>query len=49
MPGRVPLAGCPDVEEDGMEEVALWAPVEDEGAGASEKESAEEDGPNPLL
>ena len=49
MPGRVLLAGGPDVEEDEMEEVTLWAPVEDEGTGTSEEESAEEDGPNPLF
>ena len=49
MPGRVLLAGGPDVEKDGMEEVTLWAPVEEEGTEISEEESAEEDGPSPPL
>ena len=30
MPGRVLLAGGPDAEEDEMEEITLWAPVEEE-------------------
>ena len=33
MPSRVLLAGGPDVEEEGMEEVALWAPEAEEGPG----------------
>lgn len=49
MASRVLLAGGPDVEEDEMEEVTLWAPVEEEGTGISEEESAEEDGPGPHL
>lgn len=49
MPGRVLLAGGPNVEEDDMEEVTFWAPVEDEGTGISEEESTEEDGPGPPL
>ena len=49
MPGRVLLTGGPDVEEDEMEEVTLWTPVEEEGTDISEEESAEEDGPGPPL
>ena len=49
MPGRILLAGGLDVEEDEMEEVMLWAPVEEEGIEISEEESAEEDGPGPPL
>ena len=45
MPGRVPLAGGPDVDEE-MEEVELWAPEREEGSDISES-SEEEDGPGP--
>ena len=36
MPGRVLLAGWPDVDEEEMEGVELWAPEEAEGPGISE-------------
>ena len=44
MPGRVLLAGGPDLDEEEMEEVELWAPEEEEGSDIS---SEEEDGPGP--
>ena len=43
MPGRV-LVGGPDLGEEEMEEVELWAPEEEEGSDIS---SEEEDGPGP--
>ena len=46
MPGRVIFAGGPDVDENDLEEIVMWAP-EEEGAGNSE--ISEEDGPNPPL
>ena len=49
MLSRVLLAGGPDVEEDEVEEVTLWAPGEEEGTEITEKERAEEDGPGPPL
>ena len=45
MPGRV-LVGGPDLGEEEMEEVELWAPEEEEGTDISES-SKEEDGPGP--
>ena len=42
--GGSSLRGGPDVEEDGLEEIEMWAP---EG-GAGESEISEEDGPGPL-
>ena len=42
------MAGGPDGEEDGLEEITLWAPVEEGGTEVSE-EIAEEDGPGPPL
>lgn len=50
MPGRVFLAGRPDVEEDDLEEMELWAP-EEEGArssGVSEEEEAGFDPPSRM-
>ena len=47
MPGRVFLAGGPDVDESELEEILLWAP-EEEGAGSS-RVIEEEDGPGPAL
>ena len=38
--------GGPDVDEEGLEEMVLWAPEEKEGSGISES-SEEEDGPGP--
>ena len=38
MPGRVLLAGGPDVDEEEMDEVVLWAPEEEEGTRISESE-----------
>ena len=47
MPGRVLLAGAPDVNEDDLDEIVLWAPEEKEtGSG---EEIKEEDGPGPPL
>ena len=46
MPGRVFLAGGPDMEEGELEEIEMWAP--EEGAGESEI-SEEEDGPSSPL
>ena len=46
MPGRVLLAGGPDLDEDEMEEVELWAPEVEEGSDIS-KSSEEEDEPGP--
>ena len=46
IPGRVLLAGEPDLEEDEMEEVGLWAPEEVERLDISES-SEEKDGPGP--
>ena len=43
MPGRILLAGGPDLDEEEMEGVELWAPEEEEGSDISE----EEDGPGP--
>ena len=44
IPGQILLAGGPDVEEDDLEEIEVWAPEE----GAREIEiSEEEDGPGP--
>ena len=48
MPGRVFLPGGADVDEEEMDEIALWAPGEGEGTGISES-SEEEDGPGPPL
>ena len=44
--GRVLSAGGSDLGEDEMEEVELWAPVEEEGPGISGS-SEEEDRPGP--
>ena len=46
VPGRILLVGGPDVDEEGLEEMVLWAPEEKEGSGISES-SEEEDGPGP--
>ena len=46
IPSRILLAGRPDVDEEELEEVALWAPEEEEGPGISES-SEEEGGPGP--
>ena len=46
MPGRILMAGGPDVEENELEEVVLWAPEEEDGSDISES-SEEEDGPGP--
>ena len=46
IPGRVPLAGGPDVNESELEEVVLWAP-EEEAAGSSGVSEEEEEGPGP--
>ena len=46
IPGRILLAGGPDVEEDGLDEIEVRPP--EEGAGESEI-SEEEDGPGLLL
>ena len=48
MPSRVLLAGGPDVEEDGMEEVALWAPEAEEGPEISASEEMGGAGSPPL-
>ena len=48
MPGRVFLAGGPDVDENDLREVELWAP-EKEGAGRSGVSEEEEGGPGPPL
>ena len=48
LPCRILLAGGPDVDEDELEKVELWAPEGDEGSGISES-SEEEDGPGPPL
>ena len=47
VPGRVLLTGDPDVGEDDLQEIVLWAP-EGEEAESSE-DSEEEDGPGPPL
>ena len=48
MPGRILVAGGPEVDEEEMDEVVLWAPEEEEeGSGISESE--EEEGPGPPL
>ena len=49
MLGQVMLAGGPDVEEEDMEEIDLWAPEEEVGTGINESESEEGDGPGPPL
>ena len=48
MPGRVLMAGGPDVEEGELDEVELWGP-EEEGEGTEFSESEEENGPGPPL
>ena len=47
MPGRVLLAGGPDLEEEAMEGCSLQVLEEDEETGISSSE--EEDGPGPPL
>ena len=47
MPGQIMLVGGPNVEEEELDEIELWAPEEEEGFGISESE--EEDGPGPPL
>ena len=47
MPGRILLAGGPDLEEEELEGFSLQAPEEEAGTGISSSE--EEDGPGPPL
>ena len=46
MPGRVLLVGGPDLGEDEVEYLGLWAPEEEGGSDISES-SEEEDGSGP--
>ena len=46
MSGQIVLAGGPDVEEEELDEIELWA-SEEEGSGTNESE--EGDGPGPPL
>ena len=48
MPGRILMAGGPDVEEDELDEVELLGP-EEGGEGTEISESEEEGGPGPPL
>ena len=48
MPGRVLLAGGPDLEEEELESFSLQVPGEGEG-GTGVSSSEEEDGPGPPL
>ena len=48
MPGRILLAGGPDLEEEELECVSLQVPGEEEG-GTEISSSEEEDGPSPPL
>ena len=47
MPGQVLMAGGPDVEEENLETIEMWAPEKENETGISESE--EEDGPGPPL
>ena len=47
MPGRVLMAGGPDLKEEDLKESSLW--VQEEGEGPEFSSSKEEDGPCPLL
>ena len=47
MPGRVLMAGGPDLEEEDLKESLLW--VQEEGEGPEFSSSKEDDGPGPLL
>ena len=47
MPGRILMAGGPDLEEEELEVLFLQALGEEEGTGLSSSE--EEDGPGPPL
>ena len=47
VPGRVLLTGGPDVGEDDLQEIVLWAP--EGGEAESSEDSEEEDGPGPPL
>ena len=45
MPGRILMAGGPDVEEEDLETLEMWAQEDEEGTEISDSE--EEDGPGP--
>ena len=45
MPGRILLAGGPDLEEEELEVLSLMAPGEEEGTDLSASE--DEEGPGP--
>ena len=47
MLGQIMLVGGPDVEEEELDGIELWALEEEEGSGISESE--EEDWPGPPL
>ena len=48
MPGRILMAGGPDLEEEELEMLSLQA-QEEEGGGTGTSSSEEEDGPGPPL